>query len=47
MMKWYQKLADYLFCYICAWVMIFSFPLWLPIWLAVKIYKGAGSEAQK
>lgn len=38
-MKWWQKLIDYSWCYMMAWVLILAFPIWLPIWLAVKIYK--------
>ena len=45
-MKWWQKLADYSFCYLAAWLLILLSPIWLPIWLAVKVYKH-GEEAKQ
>ncbi len=37
--KWWEKLIDYVAAYMFAWVLIICAPLWLPIWLAIKIYK--------
>lgn len=38
-MKLWQWVADWGFNYFMAWVLILSFPLWLPIWLAIKLNK--------
>lgn len=39
MKKALQFLTDALSAYFFAWVMIITSPIWLPIWLAVKIYR--------
>ena len=39
MSRW-QKLSDYVFCYITAWTLIILSPVWFPIWFARKIYRG-------
>ena len=37
--KWWQRLSDYGFCYMAAWFLIVVSPIWLPVWLANKIYR--------
>lgn len=32
---------EYILCYLVAWVMIATFPLWLPFCLAVKVYRSS------
>jgi len=38
-MKWLQKWVDYNTCYFIAWGMIILSPIWLPVYLAVKVHK--------
>lgn len=35
----FQWLMDWAFNYMMAWILILSFPLWLPIYLARKLNK--------
>lgn len=38
--------ADYMFCYFIAWIIMLSFPLWLPIYLAIRVNRWTRGMAQ-
>jgi len=44
LLKW---LSDWGFNYIMAWWVIILSPLWLPIWLAIKLNKWAKEEGNE
>ncbi len=45
-MKKLSKINDAIFCYVLAWYMIIFFPLWLPFYIARKLYKDARKDVE-
>ncbi len=45
--KWVVKIMNCIYFYIIAWYVIILFPIWLPVWLAIKIYKWPLEEVKE